>query len=477
MTKKNQENKTNKSKDELINKNNIRIILILIINNEISNLEKINYLTKFIDAIYICNYNSNNNIDEYLKTIEIPIKISNDMWKNSEYNQNINFISTIKFCEELNWQKDTTYGLFLNMNQQLIISPKFNKQNLTADAYNLKLKTDMSVYDFPKLLNLGISWICKGTINEYWYNSKKESEIVNLEENKIYIDDKNMIKIVNSNDVKIILILMIKNESKIIERALKSVEEFVDAMCICDTGSTDNTVEIIKKYFKTIKKPTRLCNHKWENFGHNRSLSFNETVKFCQDIKWNTSKTYGLLLDADQKLVIKDEFNRNTLDESGYSFLIKSWELLYYVPKLINLSKNWKCIGSTHEYWIDSDDIDGPADLDELYIEDVGDGGCKSDKYERDIRLLMKDLTTEIYERTGKNIIDEEEIFKNLHTNNSRTLYYLGQSYFDTDKSEDAIKWLSKRILFKDNEDEVYSARLKIGISLSKLDRPESEIK
>jgi GNAT superfamily N-acetyltransferase len=68
--------------------------------------------------------------------------------------------------------------------------------------------------------------------------------------------------------------------------------------------------------------------------------------------------------------------------------------------------------------------------------------------------MLMKDLTDEICERTGKKI-SEDEIFNNLHKNNSRTLYYLGQSYFDIQKWEDAIKWFTKRLLFLENTDEV----------------------
>ena len=42
----------------------------------------------------------------------------------------------------------------------------------------------------------------------------------------------------------IILLLMIKNESKIIERCIERALEHVDAVCILDTGSTDNTVEV-----------------------------------------------------------------------------------------------------------------------------------------------------------------------------------------------------------------------------------------
>ena len=47
----------------------------------------------------------------------------------------------------------------------------------------------------------------------------------------------------------ICLTMIVKNESKIIERCFDSVKDYIDTWCICDTGSTDGTQDIIKKYF------------------------------------------------------------------------------------------------------------------------------------------------------------------------------------------------------------------------------------
>ena len=45
--------------------------------------------------------------------------------------------------------------------------------------------------------------------------------------------------------------MIVKNESKIITRMLESVVGYIDYFCICDTGSQDNTVDIITSFFKT----------------------------------------------------------------------------------------------------------------------------------------------------------------------------------------------------------------------------------
>ena len=48
-----------------------------------------------------------------------------------------------------------------------------------------------------------------------------------------------------SNTPKICLNMIVKNESTIITRLLDSVISLIDHYVICDTGSTDNTTQII----------------------------------------------------------------------------------------------------------------------------------------------------------------------------------------------------------------------------------------
>ena len=49
--------------------------------------------------------------------------------------------------------------------------------------------------------------------------------------------------------------MIVKNESKIITRLFDSVLSIIDCYCICDTGSTDNTIQIITDYFKSKNIP------------------------------------------------------------------------------------------------------------------------------------------------------------------------------------------------------------------------------
>ena len=60
-----------------------------------------------------------------------------------------------------------------------------------------------------------------------------------------------------TSDVRpfICLNMIVKNESRIICRLLNSALPIIDAYCICDTGSTDNTIELINSFFTERKIP------------------------------------------------------------------------------------------------------------------------------------------------------------------------------------------------------------------------------
>ena len=73
--------------------------------------------------------------------------------------------------------------------------------------------------------------------------------------------------------LKIVLNMIVKNESNIIERLLKSVYKLIDGYCICDTGSTDNTIDIITDFFNKKEIKGYVLKHKFKNFGYNRNWS------------------------------------------------------------------------------------------------------------------------------------------------------------------------------------------------------------
>jgi len=253
-------------------------------------------------------------------------------------------------------------------------------------------------------------------------------------------------KVAAPNSVKICLCMIVKNESKIIERCLNAAKLVLDYVSVVDTGSTDNTKEIIEKWCEKYSIPCVVHEEPFKNFSHNRTHSYQAAKDSFPD------SSYFLLLDADMVLVVKPMFRKNLLTEDCYMIEQYSHVVRYWNVRLIgnkNVDK-WDCIGVTHEYWDPTPKIGKTCRLTSLEIDDREDGGCKSDKYERDKRLLLE----------GYN---NPETPKDLKT---RYSYYLGQTFECLRQFDDAIKWFSRRSEEKDTwEEEAWYANYKMGMA------------
>jgi glycosyltransferase involved in cell wall biosynthesis/predicted GH43/DUF377 family glycosyl hydrolase len=242
----------------------------------------------------------------------------------------------------------------------------------------------------------------------------------------------------------IILCMIVRQEGKIIKRCLEAALPFIDGLCICDTGSTDDTIAIINEFIAEHKLPGKILKHEFKNFEHNRTLSFKAGVKFAKQNKFKLKRTYALFIDADMVIKTGPDFNKNSLDKDGYTLVQVNPNLEYLNLRLARMNCNWKCIGVTHEFW-GCDKIDGNGELNKNwgYIDDRNDGGCKSDKFERDIRLLTQGL------------IDEPT--------NGRYMFYLAQSYKDSGEFKKAIAWYTKRINIGGWEEEIWYSHYMIA--------------
>ena len=91
----------------------------------------------------------------------------------------------------------------------------------------------------------------------------------------------------------ICLNMIVKNESKIIARLLGSVFNIIDSYCICDTGSTDDTVTKITDFFMSKNIPGKIIMEPFKNFEYNRNIAIQSAIGMSD---------FLLLMDADMIL-------------------------------------------------------------------------------------------------------------------------------------------------------------------------------
>jgi glycosyltransferase involved in cell wall biosynthesis len=258
----------------------------------------------------------------------------------------------------------------------------------------------------------------------------------------------------SSPPVTLTLIAIMKNESRIIERCLNSVKNVVDHIVLSDTGSTDNTIELAQNFLRNNNIPGKVYQDVWENFGVNRTKSVLNGQAWLEENKINKEhkeNNYFITIDCDMCLTIENGFDKNKLVEKDAWLMRQINQVItYYNVRLFRASLPYKSISVTHEYW----GCDGPVTQDKLEtlcIQDIGDGGSKSDKYTRDIKLLTKGIEDE--------------------PNNVRYYFYLAQSYNDIGDYENSIRLYKKRISMGGWTEEHFIAYLRLGEMMMKLNR------
>jgi hypothetical protein len=107
-------------------------------------------------------------------------------------------------------------------------------------------------------------------------------------------------------------------------------------------------------------------------------------------LEWDPQTTYALAVDADMVICPRPAFFQFPLTMNGYNLIQENGHLKYYNLRIMKCSHSWKCVGATHEYWSGDPTEKIPYEL--FHIDDRNDGGCKSDKFERDVRLLKEDI-------------------------------------------------------------------------------------
>ena len=253
---------------------------------------------------------------------------------------------------------------------------------------------------------------------------------------------------------KLTLSMIVKNEADNIERCISSVAPYIDYYVICDTGSTDNTKEIIKKFFDEKGIPGEIHDHKWEDFGTNRS----KALELCHGkTKWI------IMIDADDS--ISGNLPVDKLDDNldGYHVKIGRGNCVWWRSQIFNVQKKkWWYVEPLHEYAM----CDLPMNLGKLegdYIWHARTEGCRAKSASSETEKYQKDYYT------LKAYLDQDP-------NQPRKQFYAAQSAYDARMYAVAEEEYLKRIKLENWIEEVFISWMKVGECRERLNRPLHEI-
>jgi glycosyltransferase involved in cell wall biosynthesis len=240
---------------------------------------------------------------------------------------------------------------------------------------------------------------------------------------------------------KLCLNMIVRNEADRIIRCLKSVAPYIHCYNIVDTGSTDETIDLIKHFFDSPYIPGEITAVPFKDFSQAR----NAALTAARDME--VDYDYILLCDADMELVVENPDVFRYLDQKSYNVAQHSGSLSYMNKRLVHRITAGMYRGVTHEYL----DVGHSDTLTGVHFKDHADGANRKDKYDRDIKLLLQGLRDEPY--------------------NSRYQFYLARTYDDAGHYDTAIKAYQLHIAMEGWVEEVWYSKYRLASCYKALGR------
>ena len=256
---------------------------------------------------------------------------------------------------------------------------------------------------------------------------------------------------------KICLVMLVKDEERVIGRCLRALRPHIDCWVIVDTGSTDKTVERINEVFAPKDKKDEwisgsIYHREFTGFSHNRT----EVMALAREEFPDAD--YLLMMDADDTWEAGKDFKWPELTHGAYNVKHVMGGSTWYRPALTKASLPWEYRGAAHEYMV----CEAPHTTGKLkgpWVQCGNDGARRVNegtaKYKRIAGILEGELETD--------------------PDNRRATFYLAQSYRDGGEPEKAISLYKKRGAMGGWPEEAWNALYQVGVLSEKLKRPWEE--
>uniref|UniRef100_A0A6C0C970 Glycosyltransferase 2-like domain-containing protein n=1 Tax=viral metagenome TaxID=1070528 RepID=A0A6C0C970_9ZZZZ len=264
---------------------------------------------------------------------------------------------------------------------------------------------------------------------------------------------------------RVCLNMIVKNESHIIRETLECVYKHIDYYVINDTGSTDNTIQIINEFFAEKNIPGEVVVHEFRTCTCHKGL-----YKKYSFFHFGWNRTYALelcagkseyiwVIDADD-LPMGDFIIPQNLTADSY--MLRIGQNFTYMRNQIfknDTALAWHYVGPLHEYpTTKKANATCEAIKGDYFIDSrrMGARSANPNKYLNDAKVF-------------------EEFFPD-DPNKDRNIFYCAQSYFDHGDTRKSIEMYQRRIAMGKWYEEVYYSYYRIAEGLERLEEPWHKI-
>lgn len=264
---------------------------------------------------------------------------------------------------------------------------------------------------------------------------------------------------------KLVLTQIVKNEAHVITRMLNSIKSIVDIVCLVDTGSTDNTIEVVKNWGEQNNIETHVFERPFDNFENSRNYS----IQMAREVTKDRGNDYwGFWLDADETIEILPTFNKNNINKDLYMFNTYINVMKYTRNECFKLDKPFRFYGPVHEFIVCDDRNITSGLMEGLNVRVQMDGGS----WQGNIPEKYKShaVTLERYIDTNRQ--------------DPRWIFYTAQSYHDSacipDNREEneerlrrSMKYYKERISRTDGyPEELFYSQFRVGTIMRAIEEP-----
>jgi len=236
------------------------------------------------------------------------------------------------------------------------------------------------------------------------------------------------------------LVMIVRNESHTLAKTLESVKPAIDRWSILDTGSTDDTPNVIRETLREL--PGEVHSETFVDFATSR----NRSIELC-----GFESEFILSLDADDALVGAKRLREflasvKNLQDEGYFLKLAVTGCVFNTCRLFRSKARWRYQGAVHELLLPPGQDSYPGNIRTVsgvridhFPSEIGNKKTTA-RWERDVALLQEELRRD--------------------PKNARAAFYLARTLQDLQRYDEAIAAFDVRLQLEGFREEIFISKL-----------------